>query len=138
MNVTLRRLGVLSVAKIQAILMFVMSLIIAIPYGLIVILFGAALTGASGSGEAGAAGVIGGIMIMILIPVLYAIIGFVGGAIAAALYNLLAGVVGGIEMEFETVGGPGLGLTGGSAGYYQPQQGQPYQQGSYPPGPRSY
>ena len=34
-------------------------------------------------------------------PVMYAVFGLVGGAIGAALYNLVAGWVGGIEMEME-------------------------------------
>jgi len=30
-----------------------------------------------------------------------AVLGFISGAIAAALYNLAVGVLGGIELEFE-------------------------------------
>lgn len=37
----------------------------------------------------------------VLVPVLYAAFGFVGTLIAAALYNLVAGWVGGIEIEVE-------------------------------------
>jgi hypothetical protein len=42
-----------------------------------------------------------GIGFAIAIPVVYAIIGFVMVLIAAALYNLVAGWVGGIEVEME-------------------------------------
>ena len=41
----------------------------------------------------------GGTMMAIAMPVLYAIFGVIGGAIGAALYNLVAGWVGGIEVE---------------------------------------
>ena len=44
----IRKLGILSVAKIYAVMMLVMSLLISIPYGLIIIvysLFGAGLVG---------------------------------------------------------------------------------------------
>ena len=34
-------------------------------------------------------------------PVLYAVFGLIGGAIGAALYNLVAGWVGGLEVELE-------------------------------------
>ncbi len=43
----------------------------------------------------------GGIFALILFPILYAIIGFIAGAISAALYNLVAGIVGGIEIDVE-------------------------------------
>ena len=37
----------------------------------------------------------------IFIPVFYAVVGFIGTMIFCALYNLVAGWVGGIEVEFE-------------------------------------
>lgn len=37
----------------------------------------------------------------ILIPVIYAIVGFISTIVVCALYNLVAGWVGGIEVEFE-------------------------------------
>lgn len=42
-----------------------------------------------------------GVGLAVLVPVLYAAFGFVGTLIAAALYNLVAGWVGGIEIEVE-------------------------------------
>jgi hypothetical protein len=43
-----------------------------------------------------------GTMFALVIPVLYAVMGVIGGAIGSALYNLVAGWVGGIEVEIET------------------------------------
>lgn len=43
-----------------------------------------------------------GTMFAVVLPVLYGIFGVIGGAIGAALYNLVAGWVGGIEVELET------------------------------------
>lgn len=37
----------------------------------------------------------------IFMPIIYGVMGFVGGIIAAALYNLFAGWIGGIEVEVE-------------------------------------
>ncbi|MGI8555233.1 MAG: hypothetical protein ACR2LT_02610 [Pyrinomonadaceae bacterium] len=99
----IKKLGVLSVAKIQAIMMLVMSLLISIPYGLIFMIFGAALMGA-GQRQGFAAGggsVVAGLGIMIGLPIFYGVIGFIFGAIGALLYNLFAGMVGGIEIEAE-------------------------------------
>ena len=40
-----------------------------------------------------------GTMFAIMMPVMYAVIGLVSGLVGAALYNLVAGWVGGIEVE---------------------------------------
>ncbi|MBW8782459.1 MAG: hypothetical protein JF599_11305 [Verrucomicrobia bacterium] len=42
-----------------------------------------------------------GIGFLIIAPVLYAVMGFVTGVIGAFVYNLVAGWVGGIEVEVE-------------------------------------
>lgn len=42
-----------------------------------------------------------GTMFAIAMPIIYAVMGVVGGVIGAALYNLVAGWVGGIEVEIE-------------------------------------
>ncbi len=102
----IRKLGVLSVAKIQASIMFVISLLISIPYGLILIIYG--LIGGSAIGSnaglaVGAGGIVIGLLIMIGLPIMYGIIGFIGGAIGALLYNLFSAWVGGIEIEVESV-----------------------------------
>lgn len=40
-----------------------------------------------------------GLVFMIGMPILYAVIGFVTTAIACVIYNILAGITGGIELE---------------------------------------
>jgi hypothetical protein len=42
-----------------------------------------------------------GIGLAVAIPIIYGIIGFIGTLIAAAIYNLVAGWVGGIEVELD-------------------------------------
>lgn len=101
-----KKLGVLSVAKMYAAMAFVISLLIAIPYGLIIIVF--SLMGASAArGDSamamGGLGIVGGIAVMILIPIVYTIMAFIGGAIGALIYNIFASFVGGIEIEIESV-----------------------------------
>jgi hypothetical protein len=44
-----------------------------------------------------------GAMFAIAMPLIYAVMGVIGGAIGAALYNLVAGWVGGIEVEIADV-----------------------------------
>lgn len=101
----IRKLGILSVAKIYAAIMLVMSLLISIPYGLFIMIFGMAMMG---SGEragfaAGGGSIVLGLVVMIGLPIFYGAIGFVAGAIGALLYNLFAGMVGGIEIEIENI-----------------------------------
>jgi hypothetical protein len=36
---------------------------------------------------------------VIFLPILYGVLGLVVGAIGAALYNLLAGIIGGVEID---------------------------------------
>lgn len=102
----INKLGIISVAKMYAAMAFVISLLIAIPYGLFVIII--SLVGASGAeGEAafalGGGGAIVGLLVMIVLPLIYALMGFIGGLIAALIYNIFAGLVGGIEIEVENV-----------------------------------
>jgi hypothetical protein len=102
----IRKFGILSVAKMYSLVMLVISLIIAIPYGLFIIIF--SLIGGMGAGRQGGlmiggGGIVMGIVFMIAIPIMYAVIGFVFGAIGALVYNLFAGIVGGVEIEVESV-----------------------------------
>ena len=46
-------------------------------------------------------GIVAGVLYFLFSPILYGVIGFIGGAILAALYNLLAPRIGGIRLEVE-------------------------------------
>ena len=102
----IRKLAILSVAKIYAVMMLVMSLLISIPYGLISIvyaLFGAGMMGGNAAFAVGGGGVVLGIGIMIGLPIFYGVLGFILGALSALVYNIFSGIVGGIEIEVESV-----------------------------------
>ncbi|MBW3004483.1 hypothetical protein KY310_01485 [Candidatus Woesearchaeota archaeon] len=92
----LRKMGVLSVAKMNAILSAFMGFIIGIIYAVL-----------GTFAQAGGTQIIPGIptfllgfVLVIIMPIIYGILGFVSGAIMAALYNLFASWFGGIEMKF--------------------------------------
>ena len=106
-EMTIRRFNVFSVAKIQGFLAFVIGLLIGVIYGFAFMIFGAAISSLAPQGDSQAMGGVGaiviGLVIMIAVPVLYSIIGFIGGAIGALVYNLAAGVVGGVKFELEGV-----------------------------------
>jgi len=42
-----------------------------------------------------------GLAMVIIFPVMYAVMGFIGGIIAAFIYNIVAKMVGGIQVEVE-------------------------------------
>jgi len=103
-EMTIRRFGVFSVAKLQALLMFVMGLFIGVIYGLFFMIFGAAISAMAPRGGQAAGGIgtiVIGIVIMIGVPIFYGILGFIGGIIGALVYNLAAGIVGGVKFELE-------------------------------------
>ena len=57
---------------------------------------------ANNSPGAGWAVAIGGALVLgLFMPVLYGVFGFIFGAISAALYNVIARWIGGIEVEVE-------------------------------------
>ena len=102
----IKKLGILSVAKMQGVMGLVIGLIIGVIYGLIIIaysLLGASILKGNSSLAVGGGGVVVGIVAMIAIPLIYGIVGFIGGAIGALLYNLFAGMVGGVEIEVENI-----------------------------------
>jgi predicted porin len=44
-----------------------------------------------------------GVGAIVVLPIIYGIMGLIGGAIAAALYNLFSGMVGGVELDLQSV-----------------------------------
>ena len=102
-KMVIKRFGIFSAAKIYAVVMAGLGLLIGIPLGLLMIIFGAAIMSSSGR-EAAAGGTMGiglGLFYMIGLPIMYGVLGFVVGAIGAAIYNVAARTIGGLEMELE-------------------------------------
>jgi hypothetical protein len=93
-SMVLRRIGILSLGKFFCVL-----------YGLMGLLVGAAVFLGSISGAAfnvrGPAGAMLGIgvSVIIVLPLLYGLLGFLFGILGAALFNLVASMVGGIEIQ---------------------------------------
>ena len=90
----LKKLGVLSVAKISALLAIVFGLII----GILVAILGEIIDSLTGITNFGAGK---GFFTIIIFPIMYGIFGFILGAIVALLYNLFARLVGGINMKLK-------------------------------------
>ena len=97
------RIGPFSLAKVAFILYGGIGLIIGCMVALASLL-GATL-GAT-EGEHGAfIGTIFGVGAVILFPLFYGVFGAIGALICAALYNVVAGIVGGVELTMEPAAG---------------------------------
>jgi hypothetical protein len=93
----IKRVGPMSCAKIAGTLYAILGLLVGAVFSLV------ALAGGFGSNtsERGALGAVIGVGSVIVFPICYGAIGFVGGLIGPWLYNALAGIVGGIQLDVQ-------------------------------------
>lgn len=98
--VQIKRIGVLSAAKIMGILYACGGLIAGAIFSLMAVVGVTADSfGAGGGSEGAVAGIAFGVGAIICFPLLYGALGFVAGVITAFIYNFAAGIMGGIEVE---------------------------------------
>jgi len=90
----LKKIDVMSLAKISTILGVVFGFILGILETIAYILAPSTPTYAAL-----------GFLAVIIFPIVYAIIGFVGGVITAFIYNIVAERIGGITVDLQTVSG---------------------------------
>ena len=131
-RVTIRRFDVVRTANVVAVLYAVAVLIVVlvffVPFVLIARLAGMRSSG-SEMGGAVAAGLVGGLLLATIGIVFYGVVGWVMTAIVCALYNFVAGRIGGIrvivDVEGPYPGAPAYGGPGYPAGYGVPAAGSP-------------
>ena len=99
----IRSVGVMSLAKVMGVLYGGLGLIAGICIALFMVLGGGAMmaSGQDGTGFGGGMMMGMGIGFAIAAPIFYGLMGFIGGAITAWLYNLAAGWAGGVEIQTE-------------------------------------
>jgi hypothetical protein len=93
----IKRIGPVSCAKVSGTLYALVGIVIGGVFSLIAMVGGFA----SNSSEAAGIGAMVGIGAIVIFPILYGCLGFVATLIAAWLYNVVAGLVGGIELEVQ-------------------------------------
>lgn len=96
----LKSIGVLSCGKVLGVLYAAIGLLVGVVIALIS-LSGAVIPQQANGPNPVALFVGFGFAAIIVLPIMYGIMGFIGGIICAAIYNLVAAVVGGLELEFE-------------------------------------
>ena len=89
-----QRIGVAQLAKVVGVLYFLMGIVF-----LVMVLVVSRVMPGAGGAALSPFGAGAGMGMLIFMPVLYAVIGVVFGALTAALYNAVAGMLGGIEIE---------------------------------------
>ena len=92
--------GVFSCGKVLGILYALLGLLVGAVLSLVSIV-GAAIGSAGGEFPEAYLGMLFGVAAIVVMPLLYGGMGFIGGLISAALYNLVAGFVGGLEVELQ-------------------------------------
>ena len=95
-----KRVGVWSVARIYGTLLGAFGLLAGVLIALFSLVAGAGMTAAGAEGT-GWLGAIFGVGAIVLLPLCYGVFGILTGALTAALYNLFAGMVGGVELDIE-------------------------------------
>ena len=100
----LRRIGVWSAARLYGGLCAVLGLLFGVIFALVALAGG--MAGMASDGGAGGAGLVSGpfgaifgVGAIIALPLFYGVLGVIMGALTAVLYNLFAGLFGGIELE---------------------------------------
>lgn len=93
----IKRLGVVSVAKIYGAMGVLVGLLIGICFAAVGTLFGSQMAGDSSGVAAWGAGM--GLFAIVVVPIVYGVFTFISGLIGGWLYNILAGIVGGVEIE---------------------------------------
>jgi hypothetical protein len=93
----IRRVGPLSCAKIAGTLYAVIGLFVGAIFSLI------AMAGGFASNSNGGLpfGAMMGVGSIIFFPIMYGCLGFIGSLITAAIYNVVASAVGGVEVDLQ-------------------------------------
>jgi hypothetical protein len=91
----IRSFDPMQMGKTLAVLYLLLGAVFAIPF----YLFSSAMGKMTSGGQSGMAS--WGMGMLIALPIIYSICGFIGGIVSAWLYNLVAGWTGGVEMELQ-------------------------------------
>jgi hypothetical protein len=96
-HMVIKRVDPVSCAKITGTLYAAIGLIFGAIFSMVALAGGMASDSSNGTGM----GALFGVGAIIVFPICYGIIGFVGTLIVAALYNVVANAVGGIRIDVE-------------------------------------
>jgi hypothetical protein len=96
-----KRLGVLSLGKVMGVLYALFGLLFGVFFAFFSLLGAAVGAANSGSSTDVLIGLFFGVGSIIFLPLFYGILGFIFGLLTALIYNAVARLIGGIELEVE-------------------------------------
>jgi hypothetical protein len=97
----IKRVSPLSAAKVAGVLYAGLGLVIGACISIFSMVMGAAMSGSNELPSSPLFGMLFGAGALIAAPIFYGIMGLIGGAIGALLYNLAAGIIGGLEIDVQ-------------------------------------
>lgn len=97
----LKRIDPISCAKINGLVSVAFGLIFGLMWSTGAVMIGTLAGRMGGDGPGGLFALIFGVGSVVFLPLFYGIFGFIFGLVAAWLYNVFAGWIGGIDVEFE-------------------------------------
>jgi len=96
-----KRIGAMSLARITGLIYAGLGLVIGALFAMFAVLGGALGTVFGWSDGGPFVGIFLGAGAIVTLPILYGFFGFVGGLLIAFLYNLVAGSIGGLQLDVE-------------------------------------
>jgi hypothetical protein len=95
------KVGVLSLGKLLGIMYAAIGALFGVIYALFAVVGGGAMMAMGGNeGAMGGGMMMGlGVAAVVVLPIVYGILGFIGGLITALFFNLAAKYAGGLEIE---------------------------------------
>jgi hypothetical protein len=103
-DMVIRKIGVLSLGKLMGVMYAGIGLLFGVLYALFAVVGGGAMMAMGGDGESALGGgmMMGiGLAAVVVAPIFYGILGFIGGVISAFFFNLAAKYAGGLEIEVQ-------------------------------------
>lgn len=100
----IRKVGVLSLGKLMAVMYAGIGLVIGGLYALFAVLGGGAMMAMGGESESAPGGgmmIVMGLAAIVIAPIFYGVLGFIGGVISAFFFNLAAKYTGGLDLEVQ-------------------------------------
>lgn len=100
----IRKVGVLSLGKLMAVMYAGIGLVLGGLYALFAVLGGGAMMAMGGESDSALGGgmMIGmGLAAIVIAPIFYGVLGFIGGIISAFFFNLAAKYTGGLDLEVQ-------------------------------------
>ena len=94
----IQKIGAMSLGKVLGVLYAFIGLLVGAIVSL-VSMVGAVIGTAGGESPGAFLGVFFGVAAIVALPLFYGAMGFIGGLVTAALYNVIVGVTGGVELE---------------------------------------